>query len=184
MESTDLQRAEKRARRAYELTRVRRAALAFSPVILLIVAATLIGERVGFILAFGAALFVLGVGLLWYGRAVKRAVLPGLAAGLVPLIFGLCAKYVHNCMGPGCLAFCVPACFAGGLVAGIVVDFVGLGSANKVGFWVAASGIGLLTGAMGCVCAGALGLAGLAAGFALGAVPGMIAAAVRRRPAH
>jgi hypothetical protein len=183
MESAELLRAEKRARRAYELTRIRRAALAFAPVFLLILGASLIGERVGYILAFGAALFVLGVGLLWYGRGVKRAVLPGLAAGLVPLIFGLCAKYVHNCEGPGCLAFCVPACFAGGLVAGVAVDFVGLRSANKLGFWVAASGVGLLTGAMGCVCAGALGLAGLVAGFAISTVPGMMVVAMRRRHA-
>lgn len=151
---------------------------------MLIVAAALIGEQVGYILAFGAALFLLGVGLLWYGRGVKRAVLPGLAAGLVPLIFGLCAKYVHTCSGAGCLSFCVPACFAGGLVAGVVVDFVGLRSANKLGFWVAASGIGLLTGAMGCVCAGALGLAGLVVGFAIAAAPGVIAAAMRRRHAN
>ncbi len=181
MESADLQHVEKRARRAYELTRVRRAALAFAPVFLLILGAALIGERVGYILAFGSGLYVLGVGLLWYGRGVKRAVLPGLAAGLVPLIFGLCARYVHDCMGPGCLAFCVPACFAGGFVAGVVVDFVGLRSANKIGFWIAASGIGLLTGAMGCVCAGTLGLAGLVAGFALGAVPGLLTASLRRR---
>jgi hypothetical protein len=183
MESADLRPIEMRARRAYELTRVRRAALAFAPVVLLIVGAALIGERVGYILAFGSALFLLGAGLLWYGRGVKRAVLPGLAAGLVPLIFGLCAKYVHTCMGAGCLAFCVPTCFAGGLIAGVVVDFVGLRSATKMGFWVAASGIGLLTGAMGCVCAGALGLAGLMVGFAIGAAPGMVAAALRRRRA-
>jgi hypothetical protein len=88
---------------------------------------------------------------------------------------------VHTCEGAGCLAFCVPACFAGGFVAGIVVDFVGLRRTNELGFWVAASGIGLLTGAMGCVCAGTLGLAGLVAGFAISAAPGMMAAAARRR---
>ena len=44
-------------------------------------------------------------------------------------------------------------------------------------------GIGLLTGAMGCVCAGALGLAGLLVGFALSAIPGLVAAAGRRRSA-
>ena len=81
MESADIQRTEARARRAYEWTRVRRAAGAFAPVLVLVVAAALVGERVGYILAFGAALFILGLGLLWYGRGVKRAVLPGLAAG-------------------------------------------------------------------------------------------------------
>ena len=184
MESTDLQRTEMRSRRAYELTRVRRAAVAFAPVVVLVLAATLIGERVGYILAFGAALFMLGVGLLWYGRSVKRAVLPGLLAGLAPLVFGLCAKYVHECAGPGCMMFCVPACCAGGVIAGIVIDFVALRGRSKVGFFIAASGVGLLTGAMGCVCAGALGLAGLLVGFALSAVPGAIVAVRRRRFAH
>jgi hypothetical protein len=184
MESADLQETEMRARRAYELTRVRRAGLAFAPVVLLVAVAALIGERVGYVLAFGSALFMLGAGLLWYGRGVKRAVLPGLAAGLVPLVFGLCAKHVgHACMGAGCMTFCVPACFVGGVIAGLVIDFVTLRSASKVGFWVAASGIGLLTGAMGCACAGALGLAGLFVGFAISAVPGMVAAVLRRRTA-
>jgi hypothetical protein len=184
MESDDLQRAEKKARRAYELARVRRAALAFAPVVVLVVAAALLGERVGYILAFGSALFILGVGLLWYGRGVKRAVLPGLGAGLVPLVFGLCAKHVsHACMGAGCMALCVPACFAGGVVAGIVIDVVSVRGATKIGFWVAASGIGLLTGAMGCVCAGALGLAGLFVGFAISAIPGIVAAMLRQRSA-
>jgi hypothetical protein len=181
MESVDLQGTESRARRAYELTRVRRAALAFAPVVVLIVGAVLIGEQVGYILAFGGALFLLGVGLLWYGRGVKRAVLPGLAAGFVPLMFGLCSKYVHTCTGPGCLAFCVPACFAGGLLAGVIVDAVGLRRVNKLSFWAAASGVVLLTGAMGCVCAGALGLVGLVVGFAVGSVPGIVAAVLRRR---
>jgi hypothetical protein len=182
MESAELHRAAARARRAYERTRFLRAAVAFAPAVLLVLAAALVGNRMGYSLAFGSALFFLGVGLLWYGRGVKRAVLPGLAAGLVPLVFGLCAKHVgHVCMGDACMALCVPACFAGGFVAGIVIDFVGLRGAKQVGFWVAASGVGLLTGAMGCVCAGALGLAGMLVGFAVSAAPGVAAALLRRR---
>ncbi len=185
MESVELERIETRVRRAYEMSRVRRAAVAFAPVALLVGAAAIIGQRVGYTLAFGSALFMLGVGLLWYGRSVKRAVLPGLAAGLVPLAFGLCAKHIsHACIGDGCMALCVPACFAGGLIAGMVIVWVTLRRAGKVGFWVAASGIGLLTGAMGCACAGVLGLTGLLVGFAVSAVPGMVAAVLRRRSAQ
>jgi hypothetical protein len=184
MESTELQRIERRARRAYELSRARRAAVGFAPVVLLVVVAALFGERFGYTLAFGSALFLLGVGLLWYGRGVKRAVLPGLAAGLVPLVFGLCAKHIaHACTGDGCMALCVPACFVGGVIAGIVIDWVALRSASKAGFWIAASGVGLLTGAMGCVCAGVLGLVGLLVGFAVSALPGVVAI-VLRRPVH
>jgi hypothetical protein len=182
MDSDNLRPIEVRARRAYELTRVRDAAVAFAPVILLVLGTALVGERVGYVLMFGAVLFMLGVGLLWYGRGIKRAVLPGLAAGLIPLAFALCAKHVHHaCMGDACLAFCIPACFAGGVAAGIIIDFVTLRRANKVGFWMAASGVGLLTGAMGSVCSGVLGLVGLLVGFAASALPGLAVAMLGRR---
>ncbi len=36
--------------------------------------------------ALGGLLFVGGVILLWYGRDLKRAVLPGLAAGLLVVL--------------------------------------------------------------------------------------------------
>src|SRR5260370_21821014 len=84
MESAELKRTEVRARRAYEWTRVGRAAAAFAPVLLLVIAAALIGERGGYVLAFGSVRFGLGLGLLWYGCSGKRAVLPGRATRLVP----------------------------------------------------------------------------------------------------
>jgi hypothetical protein len=180
MDSADLKPTEARARRAYELTRVRRAALAFAPVVVLVAAASLLGERIGYVFAFGTLLFLFGVGLLWYGRGLKRAVLPGLAAGIVPLVFGLCARHLHDCMGPGCWTFCVPACFAGGVIAGIAIDVVTLQRANRGGFLLAAAGIGLLTGAMGCSCAGALGLLGLVVGLGVTTIPGLIAASHHR----
>ncbi len=86
-------------------------------------------------------------------------------------------------MGAGCLTLCVPMCLAGGVIAGVVLDVVTLRGSNRVGFLIAGSGVGLLTGAMGCVCAGPLGLLGLLAGFGLSAIPGLVAAALARRPA-
>jgi hypothetical protein len=182
MDSDDLRPIEAKARRAYELTRARDASLAFAPVIALIVGAAFLGDRAGWALLFGGFLFALGTGLLWYGRGVKRAVLPGLAAGLVPLALSLCAKHVdHLCMGAACMALCIPACFVGGVVAGVVIDLVILRGTGKLGFLAAASGVGLLTGAMGCVCSGVLGLAGLVLGFAVSALPGFVGTIVRGR---
>jgi hypothetical protein len=181
MESDDLNRIERRARRAYEATRVARAAVAFAPVLLLMVVAGALGHQFGYAVAFGTALFVLGVVLLWYGRNLRRAVLPGVLAGLVPLVFALCGKFIgHACMGDSWGTLCVAACFVGGVIAGVVVDYMCLRGHHRVGFWLAASGIGLLTGAMGCTCAGVLGLAGLAVGFALTAVPGFLVFQRRR----
>ena len=180
MDSTNLEWAEHRARRAYELARLRRAALAFAPVLALVVIAMITGRRSGPTLAFGSGLFVLGVVLLWYGHDIRRAVLPGLAAGLVPLAFAICARQVgHACMGDACMAVCVPACAAGGLVAGALIARSAIRGKRSLGFWLAASGVALFTGAMGCVCAGASGLLGLGVGFALSGAPGLISTATR-----
>lgn len=180
MDSTDLERAEQRARRAYEMARLRRAVLAFAPVLALIAVATLTGDHSGRSLALGAGLFVFGVVLLWTGQDVRRAVLPGLAAGLVPLAFALCARQVgHACMGDRCMTVCVPACAAGGLVAGALVAFIATRARRGFAYWLAASGVALFTGAMGCVCAGAAGLLGLGLGFAVSGAPGLIGAATR-----
>jgi hypothetical protein len=184
MESPELKENERRARRAYESARLRRAAVAFAPILLLVTAAALAGHRFGYTLAFGAALFALGVVLLWYGRSAKQAVLPGVAAGLVPLLFALCARQLHHaCGGDHCMMFCVPACLAGGVIAGIVVGSIGVRTRRGLGFWLAASGVCLLTGAMGCACVGVPGLVGLMLGYAVATVPALIAAQLRRRSA-
>jgi hypothetical protein len=182
MDSTELDQTEHRARLSYEMSRLRRAILGFAPMLSLVVIAVLLGNRMGPTLAFGAALFAFGVVLLWYGHDVKRAVLPGIAAGTVPLLFALCARHVgHACMGDACMSLCVPACAAGGLIAGAIVAATGIRGRRGVGFWLAASGITLFTGAMGCVCTGVSGVVGLAAGYVVSSAPGLISAAVRSR---
>jgi hypothetical protein len=149
---------------------------------LLLAVSAAVGHRIGYTLAFGSALFGFGVVLIWYGRDMKWAVLPGVLAGLVPLVFALCAKHIgHACTGDGCMVLCVPACMAGGFLAGIAVDLACLRRGWGLGFWLAASGLCFLTGAMGCACAGVLGIAGLAFGYVASAAAGLIVAAVRRR---
>jgi hypothetical protein len=96
------------------------------------------------------------------------------AAGLVPLVLALCANHVHHCSADGCMTLCVPACAVGGLAAGLAV--AGVGNRRRAGavFWLPASGLALLTGAMGCSCVGYAGVAGLGLGFAAGVVPGAL----------
>jgi hypothetical protein len=124
--------------------------------------------------ALGLGVFMTGVVFLWYGRDLKRAVLPGVAAGLVPLVFALCASHFHHCSDDACMSFCVPACAAGGLLAGLAVAVIGHRQRAGVAFWLAASGLALLTGSMGCSCVGYAGVAGLAAGYAMGVVPNLV----------
>jgi hypothetical protein len=184
MESDEVTKTEHRARLAYEASRLRRAVVAFAPILLLVVAAALIGHRVEYAMVFGSALFAVGVVLLWYGHDIRRAVIPGVLAGLVPLVFALCAKRMgHACTGDGCMTLCVPACAAGGFLAGIVINVAWFRHGRYFGFWLAASAVTLLTGAMGCACTGVLGLVGLTLGYAATAVGGLLLAVLRRRSA-
>jgi hypothetical protein len=172
MDSHELKRVQQRARLKYEWSRARRAVLGFAPAIGLVLVAALLGKSPRWSLGFGGLMFAYGAALLWYGRDLKRAVLPGVVAGLVPLTFALCASHVgHMCSGDRCMMVCIPACTVGGLVAGLAVAAVGHRGKHGLGFWAAASGVTLLTGAMGCACIGVTGVIGLALGFAAGLVP-------------
>lgn len=172
MDSIDLTQLERRARRKYEWARVRRALLGFAPALLVVVIAALANKHPASAVVFGCALFVVGAGLLWYGHDVRRAVLPGLAMGLLPLSFALCANHFgHACMGDHCLTLCVPACALGGIGAGVGVSVIGLRWKQSWPFWVGTTVLTLLTGAMGCSCVGYGGIAGLALGYSLGLLP-------------
>ena len=72
------------------------------------------------------------------------------------------------------MMLCVPACAVGGLVAGLAVAGVGLQRKSGVGFWLGASVLAVLTGAMGCSCVGYPGVGGLLVGYAVGTVPGLL----------
>jgi hypothetical protein len=166
MALTELRQVEKRLRRAYELRRLRNAVLGFAPMLALVIAAAVMGRRLNVALAAGVALFVLGVLSLWYGREPGRGVLPGAIGGSVALMLALCANQMgHLCTGERCMSWCLPACVAGGVIAGALVSFVGFRQRRGAGYWVTASGISLLTGALGCSCVGYSGLGGLALGF-------------------
>lgn len=174
MASIDLGLVKRRARRGYELERLRRALVGMTPGIVLVAVAACAAHRPQSALFFGLVMVSVGIVMLWYGRDPQRAVLPGVAAGMIPLICSLCANNLHSCGHGGCTSFCVPACTIGGAVAGLAVAAVG--SRRKAGlwFWVSASALALLTGSMGCSCVGYSGIIGLAVGFGAGAVPGLV----------
>jgi len=183
MDSIDLLRVERRARVRYEWARTRRALLGAVPVVLVTTVAAWVGGRAATVSLIGSVVFVWAVLLLWYGREPRRALLPGFAAGLVPLTFALCANLLeHGCTGSACLRLCVPACAIGGVIAGLAVAAVGHRRRYGPVFWLSASGIALLTGAMGCACVGYSGVVGMLVGYAAGLVPTGIRVLFRRRP--
>jgi len=174
MDSIDLSQLERRARRKYEWARARRAVLGFAPSLVLVTIAALSNKHPMSALGFGAALFVVGAALLWYGRDLRRAVLPGLAMGLLPLALALCVNHMgHACMGDRCMMLCVPACAIGGLGAGVGISIIGLRWKQGWPFWAGATLLTLLTGAMGCSCVGYGGVAGLAVGYGVGLLSGL-----------
>lgn len=180
MHSIDLTQVQRRVRVAYELGRLRRALLGVLPVALLAVVAACVAHRPSSTLGFGFAAVALAAFMLWYGRDPQKAVLPGVAAGLVPLVLALCANHVHACGSESCSTLCVPACALGGLVAGLAVASVGNQRKAPVWFWLSASSLALLTGAMGCACIGYAGVVGLGVGFGAGVVPGLMRRAFAR----
>jgi hypothetical protein len=176
MDSTDLAHQQQLARSAYEFSRVRRALLGFSPLAAVLVGVgCAFGDRPSWTLSLGAGLFLLGATLLWHGRDLGRAVLPGVVAGCVPLVLVLSARHFgHVCTGASCSTVCMQACAVGGIAAGIAVASVGNARRSGPGFWLAASALAVLTGAMACACLGASGIAGLVLGYSAGVAPGLL----------
>jgi len=174
MVSTEPSAIERRTRRRYEWARAKRALLGFAPLLLVVAVATMLARHPSLTVSLGMAVFIAGVTMLWYGGDLKRAVLPGILAGTVPLVLALCTNHLHLCTGDGCLTMCVPACSVGGLVAGLALARVGIQRRAGVEFWLPASALALLTGAMGCTCVGYAGIIGLGIGFATGVAPGLL----------
>jgi len=180
-ESKDLDRTLQRARSRYEWARARRAVLGFLPALGLVGVACAFSERPLRALGFGLVLFLVGATVLWYGRELRRAVLPGLAAGVVPMLLVLVGAHVgHSCEGSSCTSLCLIACIVGGTLAGFVVGASKTAREAGVAFWLAASSVALLTGAMACSRLGFAGIGGLLAGYGVGLVPSLIRRALSK----
>ena len=174
--SIDVERVERRARIVYEWARLRRALIGFAPALLLVALAIQTSTRPSMTAPFAASVFGAGVLALWYGREPRRAVLPGVAAGLIPAGLTFCTMHLgHMCFASHCTSVCMAACILGGAGAALVVGRVAVRRRLGWRFWVSASALTVLTGALGCACLGYSGLAGLAVGYACGAVPGLAA---------
>lgn len=166
MERTELQ-IRARARRVYELGRLRSAMKVLLYVVPIVVLASYSSATsVSGDIVLGLALGALTVGLLWRGEAYGRAVGTGLLAGAVPLLLPLAMQTTgHCCMAGACSTWCLPMCIGAGFAAGIMVGVRASSEARApVRFALSAMGVAALTGALGC------------AGMGLGAVAGMIAA--------
>jgi hypothetical protein len=176
--------AERRARRAYELARIRRAVLAASPVLALATVAALVSPSPTRVVPFALLSFGAATLMVWQSRSMSRAALVGMLAGVVPLALSLAANQWHACGPHGCAShglssFCAPACAVGGLVAGLGVGLASPRTRASAPFWIGASTLAWGVGALGCACVGAIGVVGLAIGLLAGVMPAWSVRAAR-----
>jgi hypothetical protein len=163
------------ARGRYEATRWRFAFVGALGVLVLPLGSHLLGASWLATTLLGATLALGQLLSQWRGGVLAYASMSGLKAGLVPLALAHGAKlWGHVCTPTGCTSLCLPACTAGGVVGGLLVEWWARSTPRPI----VARGVGaamcVLTGALGCSCvghAGVLGMVlGLAASMALGAV--------------
>ena len=165
MDSTELLR---RARWSYGLGRLRVALPGMVGAAALVVYAWSIPHR-SWAPLFATLLLLAALGAGLWRRVSARAVLPGLAAGLVPLLVPtLAARAGMGCGLRDCTTLCLVSCLAGGLVAGALIVWrsTALVEGRRV-FLGVAGAIGTLAGALGCLQFGAVGLVLLVGGFAI-----------------
>ena len=168
---------EARARRSYELGRLRWA-LRSAPLVLAAgTAAVACGRPFALTCILTFALLGLTVAFSFRGGSASRAVTPGLAAGSLALAMPLLmATLGHACFGPACLKLGLPACIFGGALAGLVIARSAVRAHPGIGFLAAAVAVGALAGSLGCTMAGAAGVFGMLAGAVLAGAPVLVVA--------
>lgn len=154
------------ALRAYERGRARWALAVAVPFLLLPLASWVLGGHLALMCTLGGALFASAAVLLWRGQGWGRALGLGLAAGLIPFGLSHAARFSgHICTESMCYSICLAACLIGGVGAGVVVVSAIRRASRSSSALAAATGVAFLTGALGCGCVGAWGVAALATGL-------------------
>jgi hypothetical protein len=180
MESAEL---ATRARRVYEIGRVRWALHVVSVVLPLVFMSVLVAKNPLVSFSTGAALLIATVALRWRGQAAGAAVGPGLLAGLIPFALMLTLKCSSGylCALDGCMAYCVRFCGIGGLASGLLLATYARRRDDSASTFLLAGGVvAALTGLLGCFVGGVMGALWMAIGEMAATLPAL-AASLRRR---
>jgi hypothetical protein len=154
------------ARMAYERGRFRLSLAIAAPVIALPLVSWMLSGRIVMQAVLGIALLLVVTFGIWRGQAFGRGTALGVLSGMVPLMCAHAAKlYGHICTPSGCTSLCVPACFVGGLVAGLIAFDGARRSSSPGATLMVAGSVAVLTGSLGCACVGFSGVLGLVAGL-------------------
>ncbi len=151
----------RRARRAYELGRLRGALIHAAPAVPLAgLSHSCCVEASTLWMLCAAAVVVISVAV-WRGRGLGAGARAGLGAGLLSWLLPLAARWLGLPMN----AAAIPLCFGAGFAAGILVALqAGRRDEQRAEFAVAAAVVAGLIGGLGCIIAGAGGRAGMLAG--------------------
>ncbi len=162
-----------RARRLYELGRVRSAAWTALLVLPFVGCALFAAETPLSVAALGAALYLLAAGLFFRGQVFGAAVGLGLVAGTAPMLAPVLFRNSgYCCIGGSCSSTCLIACTVGGVAAGLVIGWVAAKRAERPGtFWVAATAVAALTGCLGCATAGLTSVFAMIAALVVVSIP-------------
>lgn len=166
-----------RARRAYEVGRLRWA-LRFALPVLAAAGAALAGGRPPLLcFALVAALLPLAVGLSYAGGGAGRAVPSGLVAGGMAMAMPLLTQTVgHLCASDACLSLCLPACVLGGGLAGALVALRAARMERETPFLLSGLLLAGLMGALGCTLSGLAGVLGMLVGAVVAGAPVLLTA--------
>lgn len=162
----DLALLERRARRAYEIGRLRLAALAALIVVPLIgLTAIETGLRMKPAI-IGGVLLLTTIGLRWWHRRGEEDATAGLQAGLLPLFAALSlCRFSPTC--PWALAITV--CGTAGVGGGLWLGLHAFGHDDRgLPRLAAGATVAMLMGALGCLALGAGSAIGVALGIAVG----------------
>jgi hypothetical protein len=163
------------ARRAYEYARLGRAVAVSAPVAVLPLTSFFLGTSGAVAAALGVALVGGVLVLVWRGGGLAFGGATGLKAGLLPLALAHAAKsFGHVCTPAGCTTLCVPACAAGGVLAGALVEWWARRSSRPTLTRLVGACVAFLTGALGCSCVGYAGMAALFAALAASMMAGRL----------
>ena len=172
MRSTELQ---DRARRAYEVGRLQHAlGVVWIWLPLFLVCLLFCGDS-AVICGLGSMLYAAAVFLLWRGRVLGRAVIPGFVAGAVALACPLVCRFLRwEAAGPG-------ACGLGGFIAGLALATLARRHSHRLIFFAAGALIAGLLAAMGCSAFGWAGVLGGVVGIAVSGLSALIPSARGKR---
>lgn len=163
-----------RARRAYEWGRFKHAARHSCVALVLTALSMAVCQESAWSAAVGGGLFALATGLMWRGGVATRAARAGLKAGI--LAFAVPISVFHGYLGTRCGIDTVLIVNAvTGLAVGVLLS---IQSARLEGrrnaFLLGAGPLVLLSGTLGCLFFGPIGVASMAIGYVASTAPVMV----------